>query len=139
MPELHAKAQLAFMVLYMIGQNHLIWQFKCHLCTITSYHVTESKLIPLTTWQPNKLGNKCLGKEYRLYLLFQKPADQEDDRQNVLENNFAPVRNWASFTLKKRQGGLGLGVGCCKLLSARILYSCNCPHRSGHYVPVNLQ
>ena len=30
-------------------------------------------------------------------------------------------------------------VGCYKLLGARILCSCNCPGRSGHDVPINLQ
>ena len=28
---------------------------------------------------------------------------------------------------------------CCKLLGAWILFSCSCPYRSGHTVPINLQ
>ena len=36
----------------------------------------------------------------------------------------------------KRGGGV---AGCCKLLGAGILFSCSCPHSSGHNVPVNLQ
>ena len=30
-------------------------------------------------------------------------------------------------------------AGCCNLLCTRILCSCNCPCRSGHNVPINLQ
>ena len=41
---------------------------------------------------------------------------------------------------RKKKGKVGGGiVGCCKLLSAGILPSCSCPHRSGHDDPVNQQ
>lgn len=66
--------------------------------------------------------------------LFGKSADQEDGGL-VFQGTALTVRTEDPFTLEWE----GVNLVVRKLLGARILCPCSCPHRSNHNVLKNLQ
>ena len=84
-----------------------------------------------TTQQANKLETECWGKEQWLYL-----GSQQTEKMNwCLRKPVYSSQNSGLF-YTKRMKGVG---GGCKFLGVSILFSCSCPHRSCHDVPINLQ
>ena len=94
--------------------------------------VTDSRVVLLTAWQSNKLGDELLGSG--IITSFGKTADQEDGRL-VSQRTILCQSEFRVLLYKKG----GWRVVSCFKLGAEILCSHSSPCRSGHYVPVNLQ
>ena len=75
------------------------WSDLAHTCTLT-----QSKLIPFTTWQANR-DKSCWGK---VATLFGKPADREDGGL-VLQRNILTKLEFKSYLYSQVRG-------CCWLL-----------------------
>ena len=83
------------------------------------------------------LHNRSINQETSCWGNNRKPAVQEDGGPSVAMNRHTWVRIQTSFILKGE--GVWLVVANTHKNFSGILYSCNCPHRSGHTIPINPQ